>query len=262
MNFFWEVKNSDLNLNLGDQENREKLEIDENSEKNQEKKRGEEEKEDGEKEEEEHEDEDEDDEEQEAFPDTRFEMKAISKLEQVLTLKESKIENQNVSENGPNSEKIDLNKKNVANENQTGKPINSKKPDGSAKNVPLKRGQKAKLNKMKTKYKDQDDEDREIVRAYLAPDGASKKKIAEEKKKPAQQQKQQQQAKKKPLIINKQPNVQPEDAAQLVPNEASNENPINSAAAGDVDADEETVGQNLEDEIAVGQFKIRALFIL
>ena len=110
---------------------------------------------------------------------------------------------------------------------------------------------------MKTKYKDQDDEDREIVRAYLAPDGASKKKISEEKKKPTQQQKQQQQAKKKPLIINKQPNIQPEDAAQLATNEASSENAINSAPV-DADPDEEAVGQNLEDEIAVSQLKIGA----
>jgi hypothetical protein len=36
------------------------------------------------------------------------------------------------------------------------------------KNLPLKRGQKAKLNKIKTKYKDQDDEDKQIFMQYLA----------------------------------------------------------------------------------------------
>ncbi len=34
--------------------------------------------------------------------------------------------------------------------------------------VPLKRGQKSKLAKIKQKYKDQDDEDRELVMQYLA----------------------------------------------------------------------------------------------
>ena len=37
-----------------------------------------------------------------------------------------------------------------------------------AKNQPLKRGQKTRLNKIKKKYKDQDEEDRELVMQYLA----------------------------------------------------------------------------------------------
>lgn len=36
------------------------------------------------------------------------------------------------------------------------------------KNQPLKRGQKSRLAKIKTKYKDQDEEDREIVMQYLS----------------------------------------------------------------------------------------------
>ena len=36
------------------------------------------------------------------------------------------------------------------------------------KNIPLKRGQKSKLNKIKNKYKDQDDEDKQIFMQYLA----------------------------------------------------------------------------------------------
>lgn len=37
-----------------------------------------------------------------------------------------------------------------------------------AKSQPLKRGQKSRLAKMKTKYKDQDEEDRELVMQYLS----------------------------------------------------------------------------------------------
>ena len=36
------------------------------------------------------------------------------------------------------------------------------------KNITLKRGQKSKLNKIKNKYKDQDDEDKQIFMQYLA----------------------------------------------------------------------------------------------
>ena len=43
-----------------------------------------------------------------------------------------------------------------------------KEADKSNKQQPLKRGQKARLNKMKSKYKDQDDEDRELVMQFLA----------------------------------------------------------------------------------------------
>lgn len=36
------------------------------------------------------------------------------------------------------------------------------------KSQPLKRGQKSRLAKIKTKYKDQDEEDREIIMQYLS----------------------------------------------------------------------------------------------
>lgn len=180
-------------------------------------------------------------------------MKAVSKLDQVLTLKEETEANESddheTDTTNPNetSALTSVPQKSSA-VKSTESTAGSKKSQTPA-NVPLKRGQKARLNKMKTKYKDQDDDDRELFRAYLAPDGANKKKLVEEKKKPSQQQKQQQQAKKKPLIITKLPNVQPDDSNLVIPNETSNENAI-----ADADPEEEP-GQNLEDELAVSRLK-------
>lgn len=56
-----------------------------------------------------------------------------------------------------------------------------KEADKSNKQQPLKRGQKARLNKMKSKYKDQDDEDRELVMQFLAPAGKNEKKLQQER---------------------------------------------------------------------------------
>lgn len=189
--------------------------------------------------------------EEESFPDTQFEMKPVSKLEEAcssLNIKENAEESDEDSENDQQNK--DTVPKPQENKLKTSKQMPKEEVETKKTNqtVPLKRGQKARLNKMKTKYKDQDDEDREIIMKYLAPVGESKPKKEDKKKQPPQQ-KQQQQAKKKPLVIHKVPNVQPvTDETPVIADETqvNNEN-----AAADLDPDEDAVGQNIEDELAI-----------
>jgi hypothetical protein len=180
------------------------------------------------------EEEEEEEEEENIYPDTQFEMKTVLKLDEaVSSIKLSgTVENEDDDEVNIPKENYQQNKQ--QNTNQAKKP----------QNEPLKRGQKKRLNKIKTKYKDQDEEDRELIMKFMAPDGASKKVVkTEEKKKPAQKQ---QQAKKKPLIITKLPNEQPLEDITTIPNE-SNEN----TAAIDADPEDDTAGQNIEEELNI-----------
>ncbi|CAF0710373.1 unnamed protein product, partial [Brachionus calyciflorus] len=102
----------------------------------------------------------ENDEEQNLFPETSFQIKLVSDLIDT-SLKNDKISNE-IEEIEEYSSKQ--------------KQTESKKiQEPPKKNQPLKRGQKSKLAKIKTKYKDQDEEDRELIMQYLAPGGKSAK---------------------------------------------------------------------------------------
>ncbi len=46
-------------------------------------------------------------------------------------------------------------------------PMNTADKEISSANAPLKRGQKARQNKIKQKYKDQDESDKELIMQYL-----------------------------------------------------------------------------------------------
>ena len=46
-------------------------------------------------------------------------------------------------------------------------PANTPDKEKSSANAPLKRGQKARQNKIKQKYKDQDESDKELIMQYL-----------------------------------------------------------------------------------------------
>lgn len=108
------------------------------------------------------------------FPETAFEMKPISKIEDRRVSREIDEPNESESSRTSNKKTVDVKQ---------------------AKNQPLKRGQKTRLNKIKKKYKDQDEEDRELVMQYLASSGKESAK-AKDKKSTENKQKQQGNSKK------------------------------------------------------------------
>ena len=123
------------------------------------------------------------------FPDTSFKMRLVSESE--AKVEEPKVESSDESgsdeegnegdESTPVPERTDdaaveqatpSSTPGVKGKKQAKAPAAKKQPQEekkeASKQQPLKRGQKARLNKMKSKYKDQDDEDRELVMQFLA----------------------------------------------------------------------------------------------
>ena len=92
------------------------------------------------------------------------------KKETTIAADSQAIEQGAVEQMSSNLEKVGLKgKKKQPKAPTSKKPQEEKKEtEKTTKQQPLKRGQKARLNKMKSKYKDQDDEDRELVMQFLA----------------------------------------------------------------------------------------------
>ncbi|RNA10237.1 nuclear export mediator factor NEMF [Brachionus plicatilis] len=91
------------------------------------------------------------------FPDTSFQIKLVSNI--------------NSAEDSFKTEEITAKENNDRQqEKSTTGPVSSAESN-KGKSQPLKRGQKSRLEKMKTKYKDQDEEDRELIMQYLSPAG-------------------------------------------------------------------------------------------
>jgi len=74
----------------------------------------------------------------------------------------------NASSNNQNDEATTEDRKVASLKSQKGQNISTQEKANKDKNLPLKRGQKSRLNKMKKKYKDQDEEDKELVMKFLA----------------------------------------------------------------------------------------------
>lgn len=135
------------------------------------------------------------------FPDTAFQMKIVSDIK--LEESEKKTESphsESESESGSDGESAGGSK------HIQGKTDN-KATNVKAQNAPLKKGQKARLNKMKKKYKDQDEEDKELAMQLLGSKGNDQKKVKKsqvrEEKKNQKKANQVAQQKKSKAVVSK-----------------------------------------------------------
>ena len=109
----------------------------------------------------------EEEEEDSQFPDTAFQMKLVNEKEVVEPEKESSDEEEEEPVESKLAEKLDLNEP-APLKQQRSRDENEEANKKTKSTQQVKRGQKARLNKMKTKYKDQDEEDRELHMQFIA----------------------------------------------------------------------------------------------
>ncbi|CAF1380213.1 unnamed protein product [Rotaria sordida] len=126
--------------------------------------------------------------------------------------------------------------------NQKKEPRNQQKPSAKSNNAnqPLKRGQRARLKKIKEKYKDQDEEDRQVRMQLLGSAG-------NESKKKQQQQQQEQQQKQKQKVQNKD-NKKKNESIQSRPQSAAVASAIIDDDEGEQQEDEEEKAKRLSED--------------